>query len=327
MDTKIIKSEYDEERVIEDRIIRRRVERRRAERKRIRRNRITAIILLLLLLIIPIHSLHMNSAGDTSRNNKAVTTKSSENVDTNSSETDTDDLTELNDRINTAIGSFNGVWSVYVKNLDTGYSIEIDDHQVYAASEIKLFALSAAYQQVADGLISETDVYNTLYEMITKSSNEAFNSIVWTLGKYYISNWCAENGYNNTIQCHGLYPAYNADGLATSNGYNLTSVKDIGLLLESIYNGSCISKNYSDKMIDMLLEQEYRSKIPAGIPDNIMVANKTGETDDVSHDAAIVYSDKADYILVVMVEAPGTAWSCGDNIAKLSGIVYEYFNK
>lgn len=236
------------------------------------------------------------------------------------------DLSDLQAQINDAVDSYYGNWSVYLKELDSGITISVNDSQFYAASEIKLFAMAAAYQQISEGLIDEEDIYDTIYRMIAFSSNDDFNSIVRTVGLYYITDWCIDNEYDNTIQCHGLYPSSNGDGLQTYYGYNLTTAKDLGRLLESIYRKECISEEYSQKMIDILLEQTFLTKIPAGIPEGVMVANKTGETEDVCHDAAIVYSDNADYILTVMVDAPGNAWSCEGNVANLSEIVYRYFN-
>ncbi len=329
-----IKNNYEltneEQRLLEAKILRRRAERRRANRRRVQRNRIIAVIILLFIIFLICRSCtnaHKNKEKDSNNATAVNVNVSSENTsESQTADLAQDDLSNLRTQINTAVESYSGTWSVYVKNLNTGYSISINNRQVYAASEIKLYALTAAYQQISDGILVESDVYDTLFEMTANSSNEAFNSIVWILGKYYISDWCSKNGYYDTIQCHGLYPAYNADGLATSNGYNLTTVEDMGKLLESIYRGECVSEEYSEKMLSMLFEQYYRGKIPAGIPQNVKVANKTRETDDVSHDAAIVYSDNADYILTVMVDAPGAAWSCSDSVAELSGIVYKYFN-
>lgn len=242
-------------------------------------------------------------------------------------EPEPDDLSTLKRQIDGALESYSGNWSVYVKNLNTGVSFSINDRQMYAASEIKLFAMTAAYQQISEGYLNEADIYGSLREMITESSNEDFNRIVWNVGKYYITDWCSENGYEDTVQCHGLYPAYNADGLETTwSGYNCTTVEDLGRLLESIYNGECVSKECSDKMLELLCDQHIVNKIPAGVPENVTVANKTGETLDFCHDAAIIYSENADYILTVMVDAPGYAWSCSDNVTELSELVYEYFN-
>ena len=238
-----------------------------------------------------------------------------------------DNLSELNNELESAVSCFEGEWSVYVKNLDTDKSISVNNQQMYAASLIKLFAMAAAYQQINDGILQQQDIYDTIYKMITVSDNDCFNSVVWTLGKYYISQWCTDNKYTMTSQCHGLYPADNADGLQTYAGYNMTSADDCGKLLESIYNGGCISKEYSEQMLDILSHQELLNKIPTGLPENVKYANKTGETDDVCHDAAIVYSEGADYILVVMVNNPGNAYSNTDDVVKISELVYNYFNK
>ena len=75
-------------------------------------------------------------------------------------------------------------------------------------------------------------------------------------------------------------------------------------------------------MLDSLLHQETTEKIPQGVPNGISVANKTGETEEVQHDAAIVFGEKTDYIICIM--------SCGwkeegraiETIRDLSGITY-----
>jgi beta-lactamase class A len=56
----------------------------------------------------------------------------------------------------------------------------------------------------------------------------------------------------------------------------------------------------------------YVSGIPTGIP-SAEVANKVGFIDGYLHDAAIVYSKKGDYVLVIMTN--GSSWK---NIAALA---------
>ena len=79
-------------------------------------------------------------------------------------------------------------------------------------------------------------------------------------------------------------------------------------------------------MLNLLKQQTRRTKIPAGVPSGVTVANKTGETDDVTHDAAIVYSRGATYILCVMGDVPGYGWNSAGNVKNISRIVYQYFN-
>jgi beta-lactamase class A len=186
--------------------------------------------------------------------------------------------------------------------------------------------MAAAYEKIDQGKLKLSSIKSTIHSMISVSSNDAFNSVVRKIGKTYINKWCKTNGYTKTKQYHGLSPSSNSAGLRTSSASNVTTVKDCGKLLESIYKGTCVSKSASKKMLSHMKAQERRWKIPAGIPRGVTIANKTGETDDVTHDAAIVYSKGADYIIVVMARCPGYAWSAASNIPKLSRITYNYFN-
>lgn len=50
---------------------------------------------------------------------------------------------------------------------------------------------------------------------------------------------------------------------------NMTSAKDAGLILEKIYKAECVSAKYSKEMLNLLLHQTRRWKIPAGLPSGI----------------------------------------------------------
>ena len=235
-------------------------------------------------------------------------------------------MTDLKEKIKTKFAEYPGQWSAYVKNLNTGEFFTINDRQIYPASIIKLFALGACYQQIHDGIIKEDDYYTYIYSMAVMSNNVAFNKIIWTIGRDYLTKWCHENGYANTSQYHGLSPADNAEGLATSDKPNETCASDVGRMLESIYRGECVSKEASQKMLKLLEQQHWVNKIPSGLPPNTHFANKTGDTADYSHDGAIVYSPGADYIIVIMSENPMVSFQQDHRFIEISKMVYEYFN-
>ncbi len=242
---------------------------------------------------------------------------------------ETDHVNELKDLKKTLedkFESFDGTWSCYLKNLNTGDWFEINNHPVYPASMIKLFALAACYQQIEDGKIQESDVYSTLYSMAAISNNQAFNMIVWKIGKTYINEWCQAHGYTGTGQYHGLQPSTNYEGLTTADRDNVTCCVDVGHILESIYRGECVSEYASQQMLNILFEQKYRGKLPSALPYGARAANKTGDTYNVSHDAAIIYSDGADYVLVVMEEIPDVAFEQHFRFFDISKTVYAYFN-
>ncbi|MCF0132380.1 MAG: serine hydrolase, partial [Blautia sp.] len=79
------------------------------------------------------------------------------------------------------------------------------------------------------------------------------------------------------------------------------------------------------KMLDLLLQQRNKSKIPAGIPENIACANKTGDTDSDQHDIAIVFGENTDYILCVLSEGCKEG-SAVTNIRSLSDKIYKYMD-
>lgn len=235
-------------------------------------------------------------------------------------------LAALKKKLTSAVRGYSGSWSIYVKNLDNGASLSINNKKMYAASLIKLYAMAAAYDKIRTGSVKEASVSANINGMIRWSSNDDFNTVIRKIGTTAVNKWCKKNGYTGTSQVHGLSPSSNNYNLRTRSGDNVTSVKDCGKLLEKIYKGTCVSKSASKKMLSHLKGQQFRWKIPAGIPRGVTVANKTGETSNYTHDAAIVYSKGADYIICIMAKCPGYAYYAANNIPKLSKIVYNYFN-
>lgn len=226
--------------------------------------------------------------------------------------------------------NYSGSWSIYVKDIDNNEYLTINNVQCYSASLIKLYCAAAAYDLMDKGELAQTETIERLMEeMISISDNDAFNLMVMNCaednshvtGRGVIQNYIDKNGYANTTITSILVPTrYKAP---SSPGRNSTSVADCGLLLEKIYKGKCVSPEASEQFLDLLLNQTHVNKIPAGLPEGTKCANKTGETDEYQHDAAIVYSPGGDYILCIMSSNCGAAIT---NIQDISATVYDYFN-
>lgn len=240
-------------------------------------------------------------------------------------------LSGLKKSLNSMISGYSGRWSVYVKNLRTGDVLSINNSAMYPASVIKLFTMEAVYEQIRKGSLKKTSyVSSLLNQMITVSDNEAFNALVrmtsksgsFTDGCRTINQYLKKQGYTNT-ECHNtLHPS---SSVYTSDGSkNKASAKTAGILLEQIYQGKCVSPKYSKEMLNLLLKQTRRWKIPAGLPSGTKVANKTGETDDYQHDAAIVYGPKTDYVVCIFSQTG--EYNGINGIKKLSAKIYDYLN-
>lgn len=140
----------------------------------------------------------------------------------------------------------------------------------------------------------------------------------------YGGNWSIyvkdlKTGNMINLNDQAMYPA------STIKAFVMASAKDCGKLLERIYRGTCVSKKYSQEMLNLLMHQEVRYKIPAGLPSGIVCANKTGETSFVQHDMAIVYGRKTNYVLCVF-SSGGSEYHLQNGIRKISSMVYNYLN-
>jgi len=53
-------------------------------------------------------------------------------------------------------------------------------------------------------------------------------------------------------------------------------------------------------MVEVMSRQEWRERIPAGLPDGLLVANKTGSVSGTSNDAAIVLTPTGAPLIMVV---------------------------
>lgn len=251
----------------------------------------------------------------------------------------------LEPKLTEMLKSYQGEWSAYVKNLDSGEEILINNQSMYSASLIKAFVLADSYKEMENVMANEgqklkkeadspevkVKVDDLICNMITVSDNESFNELVrlqseksdFKEGAEKINEYLKEEGYGDTSVQHTLAPS--ASPSIGLGGRNTTSVKDCGMLLERIYKGDCVSKAASEEMLNILLQQEVDWKIPSGLSSDVKVANKTGETDTSQHDIAIVYGEKTTYIFCVMSQNCPESTAI-HNIRDLSRVVYYHLN-
>lgn len=251
------------------------------------------------------------------------------------------DMTRLEEGVRQFLSQRPEVWSVYVKNLDTDETVSLYNQSMEAASLIKLYVMQSCYRHrseiiandviyTGDSRASEARLNELLYAMIVWSDNEAYNELVrmhstnrdFNEGCLLIQN---EMSYPSTGIYHSLLPS---DTAMTGISYekNHTSVADCATLLESIARGTCVSAEASEEMLVLLGQQQFREKIPAGLPQNVFCVNKTGENDHVQHDVSIVYGEQCMYLLCVMVKNCVDGLYTSQGITTLSTLVYDALN-
>lgn len=80
-------------------------------------------------------------------------------------------------------------------------------------------------------------------------------------------------------------------------------------------------------MLELLKGQQRREKIPGGLPEGVVTANKTGEVSTMEHDVAIVYGPGRDYVLCVMSVGLVDTQAARQHIREISAAVYEAFRR
>lgn len=230
------------------------------------------------------------------------------------------------------------------------------DHYFHAASTMKLAVLLGVFRQVERGELSleapvhvrnrftsivnqepfmldltndaDPNVYSRLgktmsvrelaYWMITTSSNLATNLLVDVIGVGTIQLALDELGIDGMRVLRGV-----EDQLAFEAGLNNeTTANGLLKLLRTIAEGRAWSQQACDEMLKILLDQQYRSGIPAGLPKAARVAHKTGNISTVHHDAGIVYLDgRRPYVLVILTQFPA-ATGRGTAVADISRDIF-----
>lgn len=226
-----------------------------------------------------------------------------------------------------------GEWAVYVKDLTRGGSFEINSHSMESASLIKLYIMGAVWQAVEDkALVMTPEIQELLTQMITVSDNESSNRLVEALspsglshpeGRTVVNGFAAANGFAETSQGRDLKDHRDVEPVEK----NYTSVRDCGLFLEKVYRAQCVSPEASGQMLELLKGQQRREKIPGGLPEGVVTANKTGEVSTMEHDVAIVYGPGRDYVLCVMSVELIDTQAARQHIREISAAVYEEFRR
>lgn len=253
-----------------------------------------------------------------------------------------------------------GTFAVAFKNLSTGEIFLMNAHESFhAASTMKTAILIETFKQAAehkfsldDSILvknsfksivdsslfsldssddSEKDLYtrigtklpvrDLLYRMITESSNLATDLIVDLVG--------AENA-NRTMHELGATDIKVLRGVEDNKAYNLglnnrVTAYDLMVIFDHIANGTVVNKKACDAMIQILMHQHFREKIPALLPADVKTATKSGSIDKISHDSGIVFlPDGRKYVIVLLSSGIENEKSADETLARVSKVIYDH---
>jgi beta-lactamase class A len=158
--------------------------------------------------------------------------------------------------------------------------------------------------------------------MIVRSSNLATNILLEKVGIENVSDFIRVLGIEGVKFIRGV-----EDNAAFRLGMNNSATaRGLTQTMKLIAEKKVISEQACEKMIEILLRQEFNESIPALLPRSTRVAHKTGWTGDVCHDTGIVYPAGCQpYVISIMTrgfaeEKELEAHTC---MARISKLIYE----
>ncbi|MCH7838183.1 MAG: serine hydrolase [Chloroflexi bacterium] len=227
--------------------------------------------------------------------------------------------------------------AVVVKNLADGRGAALaGERSFYSASLYKIWVLLETYRHREAGLLDfdERYIISDYYEdefVLNEGELAACDEV--TLGEVvdqmirvsgnvaalFVLDRVGMDNVNETLRDLGLEVSrYRPDSLPTT-------AAEMALLMEMIARRQAVSETASDEMLALLSDTYFNDRLPALLPEGTRVAHKTGSWSNASHDAGIVYSPAATYVIVVLTDFgysdEGTA-----AIARISRAVYDYYN-
>jgi beta-lactamase class A len=248
--------------------------------------------------------------------------------------------------VETEINKFDGDAFLVIKDLDTGLEIKFNENKILpSASLVKIPIMVACFYAAEEGKIklgetiklqsinkipgsgilkhepNEKDysIETLIGLMVFESDNTAANMLIEYLGTDYLNSCFKRIGLKNTNISRKMM-----DFRSRKRGIeNFTTSADMAYLLERIYRVNLLNKKYSERCLEFLKMQKIKDRIPARLPDDILVAHKTGLEKGLCHDAGIVFTQKGDYLLCVLTRhAHKTAKPAKNFIAQIALDVY-----
>ena len=267
-------------------------------------------------------------------------------------------LNKLVKSINNHVENFMGVAGVSIKDLTTGWYYGINDELIYpTASSIKipilLKLLESSHASKLDllksieiteemksrgsGVIHKMNgtihltIENLAILMINLSDNTATNLCIDIAGQNEVNKMLEDYEFKSMRLSRKMQ-----DYIAIKEGKeNLSSVKEMNLILEMLDSARAIKPEVAKKVLNILSINK-ATPISQPLPEHIVVAGKTGGMPGVRCETAIIYLANRKYILTVMTSHAGNGSSSSkqsigehngsDLISKISFETFNYFN-
>ncbi len=243
------------------------------------------------------------------------------------------------DVVKKALEGTKGTYAVSIIDLQSGREYHRLEHRKFEAGSLyKLWIMATAFDQIIKKTFSKETVLSQDVAILNEKFNIDPEVAEQTEGEISLS---VSDALFQMITYSDNYAALllservklsNVKSFLVKNEFKESSVgeppmttsSDIATFFKKIYEGSLVNNTASKEMLELLRKQRLNNKLPIYLPKGVVIAHKTGEIGEFTHDAGIVYTEKGNYIIVILSESTNPA-GAEERIADVSKAVYEYF--
>jgi beta-lactamase class A len=231
-----------------------------------------------------------------------------------------------------------GTYSLYFEDLNTGAWFGVKESDAFMPfSLLKIPVMIATLKEVELGRISLDQ------KIILESSDlDPKSGELWKKGVgYEISvrdllialvkhsdNTALLALSRHAISEQTFIEAKLASGLPPLTNDTTVSPKQYSNMLRGLYFSHYLRKPFSELALTLMMDTDFNSQLPAGLPKDIKIAHKVGiyNLEGTYHDCGIIYAKDRSYILCVMSKNTDLA-EADRVISQISKIVYDYVSK
>jgi len=267
----------------------------------------------------------------------------------------------LEEKIASIFKEHQGDFAIAFKDLsDENDSILINSHEnFHAASTMKTPVMIEVFKQAAEGKFSLQDsmvveneftsildgslysmelgrdsgehlykqlgqkrsIEDLIDDMIIYSSNLATNIVIELVDARKVNKTMRKMGAMDINVLRGVedMKAYEA-GLSNS-----TTAYDLMVIFEALAHGEAVNPEADKEMLHILRQQKHTDLIPALLPKDLNIANKTGWITGVHHDSALIELPNGKKYVLVLLSKNMKDMEVGTNmLAEISKMVYDH---
>jgi len=261
---------------------------------------------------------------------------------------------KLTIQLQDAIKGFNGQVGVYVQNLKTGKTAEINPDTLFpTASMIKVSIQCGVMDKIEKGQLAYNQklVYrdSLLYPgedilgsfkdkdtielskvvllMITMSDNTASTWLQKIVTGEYINNWLEQNGFK-VMRVNSRVKG--REQIRAKYGWGVSTPREMCRIFTMIRNGEAVSPAASERMYRDLIRIYWDDKALSQIPPYVQAASKQGAVDEAKSETVLVNAPHGDYVFSIMTNNNKDQRWVPDNeayrlIQKVSALLWHYY--